>query len=502
VLQQLISKIKKTNYARKLYFENAVDEIAELNLSILKIISAITTVMILVLILLAKIIIIDWTPSLAHILFVPTTALFTLISFIYGQQRNVSKKFVDYLCLLFCTNILIFVIIIDVFYNSEAPSSFMQLVIIVLPILFIYQFRVIYTFMFAFEILYGILICCFKTPRMFQNDLYNSVVALFIFIFLTWITMNLRVDSYNAKNKYRQLSKFDELTGVLNKKTFEKEMIEYFKNQYNSQRCSLFIIDIDNYKLVNDRLGHQIGDEVLGKVGQMLIHSFDTTDIIGRIGGDEFAVLINNVTDKNVLKKKCDLLYSKAKSISENVNFNVCFSIDIAIQKDTIVSFEEMFKSADDALYEAKSFGKSQCIMHMLCNEKRFDADKKVMLISVSNFVTRKILVDSFLDELAVIEASTVEGTLSNLSIYDDSIDIIIFDMNFPDIDGYKLLEYMKSRDNLINIPVIALETDSSKGDAAIKFGAADVLYKPIDEETVRLKVMEALNAENKKTVV
>ncbi len=95
--------------------------------------------------------------------------------------------------------------------------------------------------------------------------------------------MSLRVEGYNVRNKYCQLSKFDDLTGVMNKNTSKKEIREYLDNQQNNQRCSLFIIDIDNYKLVNDRLGHQVGDDVLAKMGQLLIHSFDTSDIIGRL---------------------------------------------------------------------------------------------------------------------------------------------------------------------------------------------------------------------------
>ncbi len=211
-------------------------------------------------------------------------------------------------------------------------------------------------------------------------------------------------------------------------------------------------------------------------------------------------MLIDNVTDKNILKKKCDLLYSKAKTMSESINFNVCYSIGIAIQKDTKVTYEELFKSADDALYEAKSFGKGQCVMHTVYCNKFMDDNKKTMLISVDSNVTRRNLADKFISDFVVIEAGSIEDTLSKLSMYDENIDVIILDMNLPEINGYKLLEYMKSRENLLNIPVIAIESDEMSGKTTLELGAADVLYNPFDENFVKSVVMKAVENKNKRT--
>lgn len=501
VLRQLISRLKKKNYTRKLYFENARDEIAELNLNLLKILSVFLTIMILILIIIAKAIVVGWKPTLQHILFAPSLSLFTLISYLYDKHKNISINVVNLLCILFCTVVMLFVIYIDVIPYRYSPSSFMQVVLIVLPVLFIFRFRVIYTFTIFFEIVYVISLFFYKSPKMYQNDLFNSIVGMFVFFILTWITMSLRVESYNVKNKYCQLSKFDNLTGVMNKSTCENEIRDYLSRQNNNQRCSLFIIDIDNYKLVNDRLGHQMGDDVLCKMGQVLIHSFDTTDIIGRIGGDEFIVMIDNVTDKNILKKKCDLLYSKAKDMSDSINFNINYSIGVAIQKDSDITYEEMFKSADDALYEAKSFGKGQCVMHKVTKKKVLDIEKKTMLISYNNLGVRRYLADKFINDFEMIEARCILETLSKLSMYEENIDIVILDMDLPKLDSYKLLEYMKSRDNLLNIPIIAIESDEVNGKKAITIGAADVLYKPIDDDLVKIKVMNVIENKSKRTV-
>lgn len=501
VLRQLIFRIKKSNYARKLYFHNAGDEITEYNLQLLRIISSVATFLILFLILLTPFIVRNWHPTFQHILFIPSTALFMIISYYYGQKKEISQKVVDSLCLSFCIVVIGFVISIDIFPCIYSPSSFMQIIIIVLPVIFIFKFRIIYTVVLVFEIIYAILLYYYKSEIMFQNDLFNSIVGIIIFFILEWMITEFRVESYNIRNKYQQLSTFDALTGVMNKNNCEREINEYLNRQKDNERCSLIIIDIDNYKTVNDRLGHQVGDVVLERVGRLLIHSFDTSDIIGRIGGDEFAVLMDSVTDKNILKKKCELLYSKVESISEAVNFNISFSIGVAIQGDAKVTFEEMFRSADDALYEAKSFGKARCIMHIVSKDKKIRSDRKVILIAVKNYISRRKLIEEFSNDFEIIEASSSRKTLSELSKYNQSISIIILDMMMPEIDGYQLLKYMKSRQSLSHIPVIAvIPNNKASHKRSLNYGAMHVLNQPIDSEKARLVVMEIVNNQNNKT--
>ncbi|MEA4972638.1 MAG: diguanylate cyclase [Candidatus Metalachnospira sp.] len=500
MLQLLVNKIRKTNYARKLYFENAKEEIAELNLSLLKILSLTITLLILIFILVTPFIVIGWHPTLQHLLFAPSTALFLLISYFYDKTKKISNKAVNFLCIMFCALIMLFVISIDVFPYRNAPSSFMPIVLIVFPVLFIFRFRLIYFFMLLFEIMYIISLFFYKSDLMFQNDLFNSLVGITVSFVVAWITMSLRVESYNSKNKYRQLSTIDALTGVLNKNNCEREIKEYLYKQEDNQKCSLIIIDIDNFKMVNDRLGHQIGDEVLERVGRLLIHSFDTTDIIGRIGGDEFAILMDNVSDKYLLKKKCEFLNLRAETMSERVNFHIGFSMGVAIQKESRVTYEEMFKSADDALYEAKAFCKGQYIIHTVSRYNQVDNDKKIMLISVCNQLDRSILANKFINEFKIIEASNCEETLNNLCIYSENVNIVILDMMMPQKKGYKLLKYMKSRDSVSNIPVIAIEPRESMKKKAIDLGAAGVLYKPIDENELKLSIMNALKNTNKTT--
>lgn len=499
MLQHFINDIKKTNYSRKLYFEHADEEIAELNLNLLKVISTIITLLILLLIFITPFIVTGWHATWQHLLFAPSTALFMIISFFYDKSKRVNKKTVDFLCILFFTDIMLFVIAIDVFPYRYAPSSFMPIVLIVLPVLFIFRFRVIYFFMLLFEIMYVVSLFFYKSEAMLQNDLYNSLIGIIVSFIEAWITMKLRVESFNAKNKYRQLSTIDALTGVLNKNNCEREIKEYLNKKCDNPECALIIFDIDNFKMVNDRLGHQIGDEVLGRVGRLLIHSFDTSDIIGRIGGDEFAVLVDNVIDEYILKKKCEFLNLKAKVISEKINFDIGFSIGIAIQKDSCVTFEEMFKSADDALYEAKAFCKGKYIMHTVSRNNTVHNEEKIMLISVYSPIERNTLTNKFMNEFKIIETSNCEETLNILSSFHENVSIIILDIMMSPENGYKLLKYMKSRESLSNIPVIVIES-SEEMKNALDFGVIDVLYRPIDENDISQSVINALKNANKKT--
>ncbi len=123
---------------------------------------------------------------------------------------------------------------------------------------------------------------------------------------------------------------------------------------------ALLIIDVDKFKLVNDGYGHEIGDQVLQKVAKLLEDSFRATDFPARIGGDEFAVIVTNVTVemKSMIENKINSLNEMllhptddlpAVSLSVGGAFSECGFAD------------ELYKQADSALYEVKNHGRCGC---------------------------------------------------------------------------------------------------------------------------------------------
>ena len=105
----------------------------------------------------------------------------------------------------------------------------------------------------------------------------------------------------NARLKAYYESKRDLLTGLINKIYTEKKIKDFIENNPDGT-SALIIIDVDNFKLVNDNLGHLFGDEVLKHVAQVLKNNTSTNDIVGRIGGDEFIIFIKNFIYKFYIK--------------------------------------------------------------------------------------------------------------------------------------------------------------------------------------------------------
>lgn len=174
---------------------------------------------------------------------------------------------------------------------------------------------------------------------------------------------SLMKEKLNSMEKYRQLSETDALTGLLNRRAFQ----ENIKNSFISREASvLMMMDIDNFKKVNDYYGHDIGDEVLKTLSATLKSSFCYSDTIARFGGDEFLIFDNNdLIDKEQIMQRIDDFY---KALSQNISSQKTlpdFSVSIGIaytNGDT--DFSKLYKEADTALYHAKEKGKNCAVFY------------------------------------------------------------------------------------------------------------------------------------------
>ena len=198
----------------------------------------------------------------------------------------------------------------------------------------------------------------------FDNIIRNYILTMLgsVCVILLLVLSFIRANVDWFMQKYTEVSdksRHDLLTGLLNKLTFETESKEYLKQRENGDKAILLILDFDNFKHVNDNYGHQIGDDVLKAFSNILKSEFRTNDIIGRVGGDEFMVLMRGIKDKDA---------GRADEISSEILENLKklyigkagpFSCSIGIGTDsTGYDFGELYKLADKALYEAKERGK------------------------------------------------------------------------------------------------------------------------------------------------
>ena len=128
------------------------------------------------------------------------------------------------------------------------------------------------------------------------------------------------------------------------------------------QRLALFFIDIDNFKLINDTYGHSIGDRIINLVAKRLQKNIRKNDTISRIGGDEFIIVMENLNDKNHIKKIAQNILDDFREPvkMEQYLFDITISIGISIFPENGLNDEDLIKHADTAMYSAKNLGKNQ----------------------------------------------------------------------------------------------------------------------------------------------
>jgi diguanylate cyclase (GGDEF)-like protein len=159
----------------------------------------------------------------------------------------------------------------------------------------------------------------------------------------------------------------DQLTGLLNKISFRDIATAVMEKGENTDIDVFIMLDMDNFKKINDTLGHDKGDEVIIRIGDLIKRIFGTNTISGRIGGDEFAVYRRiSGKDMNAVKNSVANLIQLFKDefdkefVSEHESCGLSLSAGIVIMKKDEMSFDELYKTADNMLYRSKRNGKNQ----------------------------------------------------------------------------------------------------------------------------------------------
>lgn len=159
--------------------------------------------------------------------------------------------------------------------------------------------------------------------------------------------------------KIKAQAENDQLTGLLNRATFALRMNNLLAQRQADKYCALLILDLDDFKLLNDTYGHVAGDEALIEVGRRLHTSLRLGDLVGRLGGDEFIVCLNNMPDKEAVASKANRLCDMLRQPYAN-DAQMSASIGIAVAPEDGNDFATLYLKADDALYSSKRSGKKK----------------------------------------------------------------------------------------------------------------------------------------------
>jgi len=176
--------------------------------------------------------------------------------------------------------------------------------------------------------------------------------------------------------RLRKLVYYDELTGLLNRRGFHEESERIFrgtsavwkrkqeKRQNSDVAFSIMFFDADNFKQINDVLGHDLGDEVLQKIASLFRKHLRMSDIVARWGGEEFVVALFGATtqDAPAVAERIRKDIEKIKLPRNSEKLKATVSVGIAIY-DGEDSIDKLIKHADEAMYRAKTTGKNKVVI-------------------------------------------------------------------------------------------------------------------------------------------
>lgn len=221
----------------------------------------------------------------------------------------------------------------------------------------------IFIYMESFQILIVLVLMVYFKKSQEDLFLYFIVASSLIIYVYAVISLNRRNGEEFYKNAYYMYvtSSLDGLSGLLNRRSWYEKAQKIYELKDN---VSFFMLDIDFFKKINDNYGHDTGDVVIKKISDILLEQTREQDIVGRLGGEEFGVLLVNSQLEEVINIAQRIRETVEKEIISHNNhtINVTVSIGISIKNENLKDFKEFIKSADLNLYKAKESGRNRAI--------------------------------------------------------------------------------------------------------------------------------------------
>lgn len=203
---------------------------------------------------------------------------------------------------------------------------------------------------------------CGYTRKLLEYQYYDKETQM-ILLCRTDIT-----DVYlEAQENHRELSaalrraSTDSLTGVYNHKGMIDEVTKFLK--HHTSRSALMFIDMDDFKEINDTLGHIEGDHLLCRTAEILRKGIRATDLVGRVGGDEFLICLKNIESREEVSACAQRICDRIRHLSIEIGFPISCSMGVAVSPDDGTDYVTLTDKADERLYKAKAKGKNQICM-------------------------------------------------------------------------------------------------------------------------------------------
>lgn len=289
---------------------------------------------------------------------------------------------------------------------------------------------------------------------------------------------------YDQLMSFSQQLYIDALTGAYNRRFWEDKMKSF------SGVAGIALIDLDDLKLYNDTFGHSAGDAALKALVQITKKSIRRTDKLIRYGGDEFLLIMPNVSSS--------IFAEKLRTIQERIHeadfpefpgLKISASIGGAMLYNG--SIEEVVSRADKLMYYAKSYKNTVAMDEEVEYEKTLldaPAAKPRVLIVDDSELNRDLLKEMLRDRYEVLEAADGEKGLALLYELGTKISLVLLDVVMPKLGGFDVLAVMQKERWLDDIPVMMISAEDSPAfiQRAYDMGASDYITRPFNMNVVR----------------
>lgn len=284
---------------------------------------------------------------------------------------------------------------------------------------------------------------------------------------------------------YQDKLYIDPVTGVYNRRYFEDEI----RNMQNS--AGVAMIDLDDFKLYNDIYGHDMGDQVLCIVADVIKNCIRKTDKLIRYGGDEFLLILSDMVRGTLRGKLLQI-----QEAIENATIPNCSRLKLTASIGGVISedgkIDEAIAKADQLMYKAKDH-KAQVITE--CDKTIFKKEKiqnkpRILIVDASEF-NRAILKEILEETYEIIEADGGNEALHKIDEYGMKISLVLLDIIMREKDGFEVLKYMEEERLISDIPVIIISSEDSANyiRRAYEMGVSDYINRPFDANIVYQRV-------------
>ena len=289
----------------------------------------------------------------------------------------------------------------------------------------------------------------------------------------------------NSLTGYNERLYQDVLTKAYNRRYYEEEL----KSQMGP--AGIAMIDLDDFKLYNDIYGHDMGDQVLCIVADVIKNCIRKTDKLIRYGGDEFLLILSDMVRGTLRGKLLQI-----QEAIENATIPNCPRLKLTASIGGVISedgkIDEAIAKADQLMYKAKDH-KAQVITE--CDKTIFKKEKiqnkpRILIVDASEF-NRAILKEILEETYEIIEADGGNEALHKIDEYGMKISLVLLDIIMPEKDGFEVLKYMEEERLISDIPVIIISSEDSANyiRRAYEMGVSDYINRPFDANIVYQRV-------------